>query len=108
MPTVTVPEVETKKTNQEIAQEVIDDKWGKRDERFKALYAAGYDARTIQDIVNSMLKVANPYQTYIVVKGDNLSKIAARFGTTYQKIAADNKIQNVSLIYPGMVLKIYK
>lgn len=107
VPTVSVPQIETKKTNREIAQEVIDDKWGVWDDRFNALYANGYDARVIQDLVNSMLKVANPYQNYTVVKGDNLSKIAARYKTTYQKIAADNKIKNVNLIYPGMVLKIY-
>lgn len=44
---------------------------------------------------------------YTVVPGDNLSSIAARFGTTYQKIAADNGIANPNLIYPGQVLKIY-
>ena len=47
------------------------------------------------------------YTTYTVVRGDTLSGIAARFGTTYQKIAADNGISNPNLIYPGQVLKIY-
>lgn len=47
------------------------------------------------------------YTTYTVVRGDTLSGIAARFGTTYQKIAADNGIANPNLIYPGQVLKIY-
>ena len=44
--------------------------------------------------------------TYTVVSGDTLSGIAAKFGTTYQKIAADNGIANPNLIYPGQVLKI--
>lgn len=47
------------------------------------------------------------YVEYTVVKGDTLSGIAARYGTTYQKIAADNNIANPNLIYPGQVLKIY-
>lgn len=47
------------------------------------------------------------YVTYTVVKGDTLSKIAAKYGTTYQKIAADNGIANPNLIFPGQVLKIY-
>jgi LysM repeat protein len=47
------------------------------------------------------------YQTYTVVSGDTLSGIAARYGTTYQKIAADNGIANPNLIFPGQVLKIY-
>ena len=53
------------------------------------------------------VEAAPNYQTYTVVPGDNLSSIAARFGTTYQKIAADNGIANPNLIYPGTVLKIY-
>lgn len=50
---------------------------------------------------------APDYQTYTVVSGDTLSNIAARFGTTYQKIAQDNGIANVDLIFPGTVLRIY-
>lgn len=46
-------------------------------------------------------------QTYTVAKGDTLSAIAKRYGTTYQKIAADNNIPNPNLIHPGQVLKIY-
>lgn len=45
--------------------------------------------------------------TYTVKKGDTLSGIAARYGTTYQKIAKDNGISNPNKIYPGQVLKIY-
>ncbi len=44
--------------------------------------------------------------TYTVKSGDTLSGIAAKFGTTYQKIAADNGISNPNLIHPGQVLKI--
>lgn len=47
------------------------------------------------------------YQEYVVQPGDTLSAIAAKYGTTYQKIAADNGIADPNLIYPGTVLKIY-
>lgn len=46
--------------------------------------------------------------TYTVKSGDTLSGIASKFGTTYQKIAADNNISNPNVIYPGQVLKINK
>lgn len=46
--------------------------------------------------------------TYTVKSGDTLSGIAAKYGTTYQKIAADNGIKNPNLIYPGQVLTINK
>lgn len=45
-------------------------------------------------------------RTYTVRSGDNLSAIAARYGTTYQALAAKNGIANPNLIYPGQVLKI--
>lgn len=47
------------------------------------------------------------YVEYTVAPGDTLSAIAAKFGTTYQKIAADNGISDPNLIYPNQVLKIY-
>lgn len=44
--------------------------------------------------------------TYTVKPGDTLSGIAARYGTTYQAIAAKNGIANPDLIYAGQVLTI--
>lgn len=49
---------------------------------------------------------ATNYQTYTVKKGDTLSAIAKKYGTTYQKIASDNGIENPNLIYPGQKLTI--
>lgn len=43
-------------------------------------------------------------RTYIVKSGDNLSSIAKKYGTTYQKIAKDNNISNPDKIYPGQKL----
>ena len=44
--------------------------------------------------------------SYTVVGGDTLGRIAARFGTTFQAIAAANGIKNPNFIYSGQVLKI--
>ena len=99
-----------KKTVDELAQEVIDGKWGNAPERAKRLTAAGYDAAAVQKRVNQILEEqAKPkYKTYVVKRGDTLTSIARLYGTTVQKLAADNNIKNINLIYPGQVLKIYK
>lgn len=44
--------------------------------------------------------------THKVVKGDTLSKIAKKYGTTVNAIASLNNIKNVNLIYVGQVLYI--
>ena len=44
------------------------------------------------------------YKTYIVKKSDNLIKIAAKYGTTVEKIAKDNNIKNPNLIRVGQKL----
>ncbi len=44
--------------------------------------------------------------TYTVKAGDTLSGIASKYGTTYQKIAADNNIKNPNLIRAGQKLTI--
>lgn len=45
-------------------------------------------------------------QTYTVKKGDTLSKIANKYGTTYQKLAAYNGIANPNVINVGQIIKI--
>jgi lysozyme len=49
---------------------------------------------------------APSHQTYAVVSGDNLSSIAAKFGTSWQRLAQINGLANANLIYPGQVLKV--
>ncbi len=50
---------------------------------------------------------AKPKETVYTVKaGDTLSGIAAKYGTTYQKLAEYNNIKNPNLIYVGQKIKI--
>lgn len=97
--------ISSKKSNEEIANEVLAGKWDNGSERKKKLQAAGYDYDAIQTIVNQKSGV-NSSKTYIVKSGDTLSRIASKFGTTYQEIAKKNGIANPNKIYPGQVLKI--
>lgn len=43
---------------------------------------------------------------YVVKKGDTLSGIASKYGTTYQKLAEYNNIENPNLIYVGQKIVI--
>ena len=45
-----------------------------------------------------------PQRTHIVVAGDTLSGIGARYGVSWQAIASRNGISNPNLIYPGQKL----
>lgn len=60
----------------------------------------------VQDAVNARYDGGSSEKVYIVKPGDILSSIAAKFGTTYQKIARDNNISDPDLIYPGQRLVI--
>lgn len=96
-----------KKSEDTIAAEVIAGKWGNGQDRVNRLKQAGYNPAAIQAKVNAKLGAAKPAaRTYTVRAGDNLSSIAARYGTTYQALAAKNGIANPNLIYPGQILKI--
>nr|WP_205301324.1 LysM domain-containing protein [Bittarella massiliensis (ex Durand et al. 2017)] len=44
--------------------------------------------------------------TYTVQRGDTLWAIATRLGTTVNRLAGINELQNPRLIYPGQVLKL--
>ena len=46
-------------------------------------------------------------QFYVVQKGDNLSRIAARCGTTVQRLVHLNGLSHPSLIFPGQVLRMF-
>ena len=63
----------------------------------------------VQKAVNTSYENNSKNETvYIVKSGDTLSGIAAKYGTTYQKIARDNNIANPNIIHPGQRLRIIK
>lgn len=97
-----------KKSIDELAQEVIADKWGRGNDREARLTQAGYNYKEVQDRVNEILKPKETVITYIVKAGDTLSNIAKKYNTTYQKIAKDNNIANPNKIITGQKLVIKK
>lgn len=101
----------SKKSTSEIAKEVIEGKWGNGDDRKKKLEAAGYDYETVQAEVNKQLGTSSSNSsavTYTVKRGDTLTAIAKKYGTTVSKIVSDNNIKNANLIYVGQKLTIKK
>ena len=101
----------TKKSNDEIATEVINGKWGNGVDRKNALTNAGYDYAAIQSIVNARLGVTpKPSAKYhTVVKGDTLWAIAKKYygnGNRYPEIARANNIVNPNIISVGQKLLI--
>lgn len=97
-----------KKSNDQIADEVIAGKWGNGEARKKKLTDAGYDYQAVQDIVNKKLGVSNQpkVEYYTVQKGDNLTKIAKKYGTTVDQLVKWNGIKNKNLIYAGQKLRV--
>lgn len=60
--------------------------------------------KTLSDYVTST--TTSNDSSYTVKKGDTLSAIATKYGTTYQKLASYNNISNPNLIRVGQVIKI--
>lgn len=99
-----------KKSNEEIAQEVIEGKWGNGKERKEKLTKAGYDYEMIQNMVDKKLEgeTKPSARRYTVKPGDNLWNIALRYlndGTRYTEIKKLNGLAN-DTIYPGQELLI--
>lgn len=88
------------KSDDELAREVLAGKFGDGNARRQAL-GSRYDA--VQAKVNQLAGAA---RTYTVQSGDTLSGIAAKYGTSWQALAAKNGLANPNLIYPGQVLSI--
>lgn len=97
-----------RKTNDQIADEVIAGQWGNGSERKKRLTAAGYDYNAVQQMVNRKMaaKKQPAYVYYVVKRGDTLSAIASKYGTTYQRLAQINGIANPNRIYVGQKIRV--
>ena len=96
-----------KKSNNEIAKEVIQGKWDNGNMRKKRLEEAGYNYNEIQDLVNELLNNDNKY--YIVQKGDTLWDIAMKYKVYWKDLYEENKDiigDNPNLIKPGQRLLI--
>lgn len=96
------------KTTAQLAEEVIAGQWGNGEDRKKRLTAAGYDYNAVQHMVNQKMAAKNqPAHVYYVVKrGDTLSGIASKYGTTYQRLAQINGIADPNKIYPGQKIRV--
>ena len=107
-----------KKTAAEVAQEIADGKggWGNNPQRAEKLKAAGYNPDEVQKLVNAICAgqktqgstgtTTKAETVYTVKKGDTLSKIAAKYGTTWQTLASYNGIANANNISVGQKIKI--
>ena len=100
-----LPEIKPLKSVLEVAQEVIDGKWGDGEERKKRLSDAGYDYESIQAEVNKIYNTKKEV-IYTVKKGDTLTYIANKFGTSVDALVKKNGIKNKNLIYVGQKIKI--
>lgn len=96
-------------SDEELARRVWNGEFGNGDTRKKKL---GSRYAAVQALVNKGVGKGGSSSTttitYIVKKGDTLSAIAKKYGTTYQKIARDSGISNPNWIYPGQKLIIKK
>ena len=81
-----LPKAEPKKTTTQIAQEVIDGKWGNGDERVARLKAAGYDPSAIQKKVNELL---TPMSEKIVSKAKTYCGSKTKETAAYKKAAKE-------------------
>lgn len=85
---------------------------GRRTLQVNGRYIRGYG---VPEFEKKATSTAAPAQTaqpaagetvYTVQKGDTLSKIATKYGTTYQKLASYNGIANPNIINVGQKIKI--
>lgn len=87
---------------EQLAQDVINGKYGNGETRKQKL---GSLYNEVQKRVNEILRGNTEKQEiYIVKKGDCLCNIAKKFKTTVNRIATDNGITNIDLIYVGQKL----
>ena len=83
-------------------QELVDEVWaGKYGDDEVRRTVLGSRWQEVQDVINAGNK------KYCTIKsGDTLSGIAAKYGTSYQKVAQLNGISNPNVIYVGQKLRV--
>lgn len=86
-------------SDETLASEVKAGKYGNGSDR-KLVLGGRYDK--VQSIINGQSNVVY----YVVKAGDNLSGIASKYGTTYQKLASMNGISNPNKIYVGQKIRV--
>lgn len=93
---------------EQIANEVIAGQWGNGSDRKKRLTDAGYNYDAVQKAVNQKMnaKKQTAHVYYVVKRGDTLSGIASKYGTTWQKLQAMNGIRNPNKIYTGQRIRV--
>lgn len=107
-----VKEETVKKSNEEVAQEVINGLWGNGTDRKTKLTNAGYDYKTIQELINKLVgstttTTTNNTATYYTVKrGDTLSAIASKYKTSVAYLQKINGIKNPNKINIGQKIKV--
>jgi LysM repeat protein len=104
------PAAPAKKSVDEIASEVIAGKWGNGDDRRNRLTTAGYNYSAVQSKVNEKLGATAEQSAvyYTVKRGDTLSAIASKYGTSVSAIQKLNSslIKNVNLIQVGWRIRV--
>ncbi len=101
---ITIP-VEDKKSIDQLAIEVLAGIWGNGIIRKTKLTAAGYDYATVQKRVEEIIEQRKQSKkTYVVKKGDTLSKIARMYNTSVNALVNANNIANKNLIVVGQGL----
>lgn len=105
------PVVEEKPTAEQIAQYIADGTHGwfgvNGEERWTKLTTLGYDAMAVQGMVDVIMHNKKNKEIYYTVKsGDNLTKIAKKYGTTVAKLVSLNGIKNPNVINVGQKLRV--
>lgn len=103
--------IEEKPTADQVAQYIVNGTNGWKgvygEERYAKLRSLGYDAQAVQQKVNVLMSKNQIQPVYYVIQsGDNLTAIANKYGTTWQKLATMNNIANPDVIYPGTKIRV--
>ncbi|WP_315523909.1 GH25 family lysozyme [Pseudoramibacter alactolyticus] len=101
------PAAPAKKSVATLADEVIAGKWGTGQDRKNRIIKAGYDYTVVQKAVNAKLVTKKPAATYYTVRrGDTLSGIARKYGTSVAAIQKLSGIKNPNKIYAGQKIRV--